>query len=489
MKPIACRRIVTLLLAGTLLVASTPSEAERVESGIEFVHGLDAALQRAETEGKPVAAFFHAVWCPVCTRMRRETLRAPELAGISDRYIWVSIDIDRELSTAREYDVRATPTIFLLDSEGSRSERLEGLQTAVELRDDLERFLERREAPAGERLDAPTREDASKLTYTPHGYRSSAICFSHVGYGPLALYAQSPFQSLRMAMRPRTPSTLGQGQWQLRGTATWVNVWIVDDFELPEEEQEFFLDTEMLQTALSVAYGITDTLEIEGELQDRSRFGGAMDSFIEGFHDQFRLDQNGRDRHPRDSFDAQFRPQGQPAVVLDDSDRGSYSRSAQATIQHNVTCGTARLPALSYSFTARYNTLDVDLSGGSPWDFGASVAASRRFGKFYLYTTLGYGLFGRDSFRGIELDTTQFSWMLALEWRVAGRLSLLAQYLWTEGVVPGFGPFSDPSNEITLGLKWELHERGTLEFGLIENVIEFDNSPDFGAHVGFTQRF
>ena len=29
-------------------------------------------------------------------------------------------------------------------------------------------------------------------------------------------------------------------------------------------------------------------------------------------------------------------------------------------------------------------------------------------------------------------------------------------------------------------VEWELLERGSLEF---------DNSPDFGAHVGFTQRF
>jgi hypothetical protein len=25
--------------------------------------------------------------------------------------------------------------------------------------------------------------------------------------------------------------------------------------------------------------------------------------------------------------------------------------------------------------------------------------------------------------------------------------------------------------------------------GLIENIIEFDNSPDFGIHLGWTQRF
>lgn len=483
------QQLVTLLLAGVVLTGSSPSWAKGSESGIEFDQGLERALQRAATENKPVVAFFQAVWCPVCTRMKRETLRAAELADVADRYIWVSIDIDRKLSTAREHDVVATPTILLFDSTGVSRARLQGMQSAPQLRDNLEQFLAGLEQPAGETIDITTQGAASDLTWTPRGYRSNAICFSNVGYGPLALYAQSPFQSLRLAMRPRTPSTLGRGQLQLRGTATWVNVWNVDEFDLPEEEREFFLDTEMLQVALSLAYGITDTVEIEGELQDRSRFGGTMDGFIEGFHNVFGIDQSGRDQHPRDSFDVQLRPEGQPAVLLDDDDRGSYTRSVQATIQHNVTCGTARLPAFSYSFTARYDTLDVDLTGGNPWDFGASVAASRRFGKVYLYATLGYGVFGRSTFRGIELEDSQFSWMLAVEWRFAARLSLLVQYLWTEGVIEDFGPFSAASNEITLGLKWEVHRKGTLEVGLIENIIEFDNSPDFGFHVGYTQRF
>ena len=28
-----------------------------------------------------------------------------------------------------------------------------------------------------------------------------------------------------------------------------------------------------------------------------------------------------------------------------------------------------------------------------------------------------------------------------------------------------------------------------LEIGLIENTVTVDNSPDFGVHVGYTQRF
>ncbi len=52
-----------------------------------------------------------------------------------------------------------------------------------------------------------------------------------------------------------------------------------------------------------------------------------------------------------------------------------------------------------------------------------------------------------------------------------------------------FGPFEDTSKEVTVGYKWELRKKGSLEIGAIENISSFDNSPDFGVHVGFSQPF
>ena len=37
--------------------------------------------------------------------------------------------------------------------------------------------------------------------------------------------------------------------------------------------------------------------------------------------------------------------------------------------------------------------------------------------------------------------------------------------------------------------QWELAERTVFELGLIENIINFNNSPDFGVHAGLTYRF
>ena len=66
---------------------------------------------------------------------------------------------------------------------------------------------------------------------------------------------------------------------------------------------------------------------------------------------------------------------------------------------------------------------------------------------------------------------------------------MLLQYLRTEGLSPDFGPFAAESHEFTLGWKWEVVSKTVIEVGLIENLISFDNSPDFGIHVGLVRRF
>ena len=117
------------------------------------------------------------------------------------------------------------------------------------------------------------------------------------------------------------------------------------------------------------------------------------------------------------------------------------------------------------------------------------MAVSQRFSSFYLYGSVGYAFFGRDSFRGIELEDNQFTGLFAIEWRAFSAASIIIQYLYSQEVVENLGAFSKPSNEITLGAKWEIIRGTVLEFGLIENVITLGNSTDFGLHLGVVSRF
>ncbi len=512
---------------GTLALAPLRADQPATPAAIRFSSDLSSSLAEARRAGRPLVIAFFAAWCPHCRKMRDTTLVDPDLVREAQSFQWVLVDIDSHLSIARSYGVNVVPQFHLLDPDGRSSSRVIGDPGPVRLRAFLAEFLASRAGPGASASQEPSRsprspispeptksqesigpagppgpaqppkpselprpsvlESASSgtpLIWTPEGYRGLSICFSHVGYGPLKIQSQSPFQALRLSLLPRTPSTLARGQWEVRGNGTWVNVW-------GREEARFLLDYEMLQTTVSAAYGITDTVQIEAALVERSRFGGEMDGFVQGFHNLFGIAQNGRDEVPKGDFTFRIEPgTDRPGAALDSGDRGVFSRSFQVSLQHTVTCGTSRLPAFSYAITVRSEPGNSpDLEGSEGLDAGVSVAVARRFGKLYFYETLGYAWFGGEEFLQIALEKTQWTSLTAFEWRFAPRMSAVAQYLLTTGVARDLDAFSAASNEITLGWKWEVVRNTVLEVGLMENVITFDNSPDFGLHVGIAHRF
>src|SRR6266852_4377298 len=186
-----------------------------------------------------------------------------------------------------------------------------------------------RQAPSEGKASRVAREvDGSSytpLSETPGGFRGASICYNNVGYGPLRLGSQSPFQSLRFGIDPRTPSTLAEGQWEAHVTETWCNTFVYDPGRL-------LLDFETLDTRVSLAYGLLDELELELEFENRSGFGGIMDRFINAFHRTFGLTDAGRHDFPRNQFQIQIPDnKGAPAVALGSDDKGSFSNSLLLT--------------------------------------------------------------------------------------------------------------------------------------------------------------
>jgi thiol-disulfide isomerase/thioredoxin len=470
-----------------LLRADVETDLKAPSAAIPYSKNLLQALAASQKSGKPMIIAFYAVWCPHCRVMRDTILKNPEVIKLAQEFEWVAIDIDRNVSLVNTYEIKAVPQFQIFDQEGNVRGKIIGQSGPSEFRKQLSSLLDQiKTSGTLAHVQGPIRIESGERTEivgSEDYYRAKAICFSKVGYGPLDLPSQSPFQALRLGLSPRTPSTLGRGQFEARFRATWVNLWA-------PEAPDFVFDYEQLQTNIGLVYGFSDTLQFELGIETRSRFGGGMDSFIQEFHDLFNIDQNGRDDVPRGDFTFDIGPSdGNPGFSLTGDDKGIYSTSLLFTLQHNVTCGTEKLPAIAYAFTLRTELKNEDLEGGSPLDIGAWLSASERFGTFYLYGTLGYTLFGRDDFRTVELRDDQLSALVAIEWRFKPRASLLIQYLVTEGVAKDLGDLTSPSHEITLGAKWEVVNGTVLEFGLIENVITLGNSPDFGIHFGITSRF
>jgi hypothetical protein len=314
----------------------------------------------------------------------------------------------------------------------------------------------------------------------------------HIGYGPLSVRMQSAYQSLRLGILPRTPSTQKRGEHQFRIGATWSNIWAVSPIGFDPATGDFgdrLLDFETLDGHISYAYGLSGTIQLEAEYEQRWRSGGALDGAIENFHDLFGIEQNGRDLAPHNGFRIFLAPEeGGGPVDLGSEFEGSYEKNLLLTFSHNLTEGDAAWPAISYAITGRYS--DADASHGAGCDTAASVGASRRFGSFYVYLSLGYAWYSNDPpFYGIELPDAQLTIIGAGEWRFKPRMSLILEWVWMRSSGQSSNFFPEVANQFVIGWKWELRRSGVFELGMLQNAVPYDSSPDFGLLAAFTQRF
>lgn len=305
----------------------------------------------------------------------------------------------------------------------------------------------------------------------------------HFGLGPFEVRSQSPVQSLRLGLPPMLPGKIEPGRFQSNLSGTWTNVWAKDD--------RYFLDYEMLEIDASLGYGINPRLLVGMGFDFRNYFKGGMDRFIQGFHDTFKISQNGRSEVPHNQIKIVFYDEAQNVMVDSDGVDDLWNAGIRFFTRYILYHGTDRWPAVGIAGTLRYV---VTMPGGEgddePIDFGVSLGLSKRWGDRW-YTSFSGGLtyYGQGQFLILELDHTLLSAMFGLEWRWRPNFSLLAQYQVTEGAVQNFSKLNDASHEATFGVKWQPASDAVIELALIENVINYDNSPDFGIHLAYTYLF
>jgi hypothetical protein len=304
-----------------------------------------------------------------------------------------------------------------------------------------------------------------------------------VGLGPMRITSQSPGQSLRLGLVPHTPSDLPAGDWELSLDSTWVNVWA--------DAEHYHLDYETDTTELVVAYGLAPDWRIEAAVSTRITFGGRLDGFIQDFHHALGISQGGRDQVPRNGTLVHVDATGvQPALDLGPSDlQGQRESRARASLERSLLAGDGWVPRLSASVTAQV-PLEADRSyqGGS-LDVGADLAAAMNFGDVVAYLTVAYTRFGSDHSNGLKLYRSNWSGFAALEYRLTRSWSAIVQYLVSQGTAPDYYVFSKASHEVTFGTKVLLGRSTEIHFAIIENIIFYDNSPDFGLHLALSQRF
>ena len=107
-----------LLTPVLLLITAWASHGAEAKKEISWQHQFEEALALAKALGKPLLLDFRADWCAPCKRMDSEVWPEERLNAQADRYIFVSINIDRDSGTKNRYQVHAIPTIVVADPWG-----------------------------------------------------------------------------------------------------------------------------------------------------------------------------------------------------------------------------------------------------------------------------------------------------------------------------------------------------------------------------------
>ena len=102
--------------------------------GINFTNSsFDGAISNAKSQGKLIFLDFTASWCAPCKKMDRVTFKNENLGKFMNQN-FVSFKVDNDffwgMDIADRYNVKAFPTLLVIDVNGDVVKRITGFQTA-----------------------------------------------------------------------------------------------------------------------------------------------------------------------------------------------------------------------------------------------------------------------------------------------------------------------------------------------------------------------
>ncbi len=297
------------------------------------------------------------------------------------------------------------------------------------------------------------------------------------GLGPVMVRSESPAQALRLTPMPRDPYLLCAGQQQFRAMSSVVAIW-----SKSAAPPDYLFNYEMLDVHLALAGGLDGGWAYEFSYDDRRPVVAGLRPLVIAFHNALGLSNDGRGQRSTSETLIDIPSYG---VHLDGHNVSLLARAFQITLSRQLIRNHAWLPTTALSVTVR-----KALVSDSPFENGAvdvdgelSMALPLR--NDFVYGDLAYTEFGNNHLINVPLESHEFVGMLGYEWTLAGNSALIGQYLYSQGVVKNLGDLSNSSHEVYLGYKRRLTAM-TWEFGIIENLAPYNNSPDFGLNFGLT---
>lgn len=123
-----CERANSPSGAGRTTPARGARTAKAFQPSIRFVKQYESAASSAREQGKPLLVFFTADWCRFCHQMAQDAFVQSSVVALSERFVCVTVDADRERELCQELEVSSFPTVLFVSGDGATLARLTGKQ-------------------------------------------------------------------------------------------------------------------------------------------------------------------------------------------------------------------------------------------------------------------------------------------------------------------------------------------------------------------------
>jgi len=249
----------------------------------------------------------------------------------------------------------------------------------------------------------------------------------------------------------------------------------------------YLVDGETLRLTLCGAVGLSDRLEAGFELPLLLHGGGFLDGTIERYHERFGFGDGGRAAFEQDRFIVAYAdPDG--SFYFEGAPDGIRPGDLALTLRGALFRGRSGGSALSGSIGVEIPTGDADrLDGNGAYDFSAGIEASWRFPRSSVHAGGRYAVPGGwDAAPWVDLGARP-SGYAAWERRIGAAWGFQAQVVFGSGPMPHRveADLGDHTIEMALGFRVKAAATGTIELGILENLLPSKNAPDFGAYLGW----
>ena len=135
------KKISILIICFFIAGCSGQHKDTEVVGKINWTKNYSEAYKIAKESSKPVMIFFTASWCPYCIKLGKEVFTDDYVAEISEKFVNIFIDIDKDLETAKEFSVKGVPTILFIDPGKNINKPYLGNRTAKDFAEKMKSFL------------------------------------------------------------------------------------------------------------------------------------------------------------------------------------------------------------------------------------------------------------------------------------------------------------------------------------------------------------